>query len=249
MKQFIASFLFVITVITAPARAEGTNLVVVELFTSQGCSSCPPADAFLGELSQREDVIALGLHVDYWDYLGWRDQFAKAEFTRRQEIYNARLKSRYRLVTPQLVIQGAAQVAGGTGNSPILVREYIEKLRAMERPVTISLQREANILRVMFSPLREGLKTADIHVVQYTPRKEVGIRAGENRGRSLTYSNVVTRWQTVTNQPMSETLELRVPEVESEDQTVLIVQSVNMGPILAAIRLQEGLLPQTAQAD
>src|SRR5690606_23996855 len=85
--------------------------VVVELFTSQGCSSCPPADRFLGELAARPGVIALGLHVDYWDYIGWKDPYARRAHTERQRDYSRTLNQRY-VYTPQMVINGAFQAIG-----------------------------------------------------------------------------------------------------------------------------------------
>src|SRR5262245_26742443 len=86
----------------APAAADP---VLVELFTSQGCSSCPPADLYLGELAQRTDVVALAFHVDYWDYIGWRDKFAKPEYTKRQKDYVDALEVRM-VYTPQMVVDG-----------------------------------------------------------------------------------------------------------------------------------------------
>jgi hypothetical protein len=85
--------------------------MVVELFTSQGCSSCPPADAFLGELAQREDVIALAFHVDYWDYIGWKDKFADPLFTTRQRAY-AEAQGSSMVYTPQMIVAGAIDVVG-----------------------------------------------------------------------------------------------------------------------------------------
>ena len=92
------------------ARAQGSP-VVVELFTSQGCSSCPPADALLRKLAEEEDVIALALHVDYWDYLGWKDSFATPKFTARQRAYAKKARSRS-IYTPQMVVQGEDRVVG-----------------------------------------------------------------------------------------------------------------------------------------
>ena len=96
-------------VIAAPAAAE-TRLPVVELFTSQGCSSCPPADALLGELARRGDVIALGFHIDYWDKLGWKDPLSTPQSTERQRRY-ARLFGTP-IYTPQLVVDGAREMVG-----------------------------------------------------------------------------------------------------------------------------------------
>ena len=112
LKTLIVALGASVLVILGPAAgAAEDKLTVVELFTSQGCSSCPPADAILGELSDRGDILALSLHVEYWDYLGWTDPFASAEHTRRQREYARRFGLRY-LYTPQMVIQGSLQVTG-----------------------------------------------------------------------------------------------------------------------------------------
>ena len=92
-------------------QAETRQPVVVELYTSQGCSSCPPADAFLGELARQDDVIALSLHVDYWDYMGWTDTFASPVTTARQRAYKQALNSRY-VYTPQIVVDGRGHAVG-----------------------------------------------------------------------------------------------------------------------------------------
>src|SRR5471030_1071545 len=83
----------------------------IELFTSQGCSSCPPADAQLGKLSERPDIVALSFHVDYWDYIGWKDRFASQEMTERQRVYARVLKQRY-VYTPEMVVDGTAHEPG-----------------------------------------------------------------------------------------------------------------------------------------
>src|SRR5512144_1822690 len=98
-------------VVPAKTLAPAEGPWAIELFTSQGCSSCPPADAFLGELAKRPDVLALSEHVDYWDYLGWKDPFASSENTQRQRAYSRRLGSGY-VYTPQMVVQGTGQIAG-----------------------------------------------------------------------------------------------------------------------------------------
>src|SRR5689334_6685490 len=107
----------------APAKAAGP--VVVELFTSQGCSSCPPADAYLGELAKRTDVLALAFHVDYWNYIGWTDPFAAKWATQRQKDYGNSLAQRY-VYTPEIVVGGAAHEVGSN-------RDAIERLIAAQR--------------------------------------------------------------------------------------------------------------------
>ena len=115
-RMFDSKILLVLAMIApllgaGPVRAADKPLTVVELFTSQGCSSCPPADAFLGELARRDDLVALSEHVDYWDYIGWKDPFASPDLTKRQHEYARLLGLRY-VYTPQMVIQGADHVTG-----------------------------------------------------------------------------------------------------------------------------------------
>ena len=94
-----------------PVAANDELTVVVELFTSQGCSSCPPAEAFLGELATRPNVVALEFHVDYWDYIGWQDPFGSPAYTKRQRGYSASMGTPY-VYTPQMVIQGRIHEVG-----------------------------------------------------------------------------------------------------------------------------------------
>ena len=113
-------------------QAETRQPVVVELYTSQGCSSCPPADAFLGELARQDDVIALSLHVDYWDDMGWKDTFASPNTTARQRAYKQVLNSRY-VYTPQIVVDGRGHAVGSRRAE---VRALIAEARARAKPRT-----------------------------------------------------------------------------------------------------------------
>src|SRR3954454_10513973 len=100
MRNLLTAAVLLFGIVVAHAEERP---VVVELFTSQGCNSCPPADAYLGELAARSDVLALGLHVDYWDYIGWKDPFAQRAYTERQRHYSRALNQRF-VYTPQMVI-------------------------------------------------------------------------------------------------------------------------------------------------
>ena len=121
---------------------QSKRLVVVELFTSQGCSSCPPADKFLTDLMARDDVLPLSLHVDYWDYIGWKDPFASPLFTNRQRQYASVMALRY-VYTPQMVIQGVYQAVGSRRSE---VLEMIEQAKAIVQ-VPISLSRKNGDIR------------------------------------------------------------------------------------------------------
>jgi hypothetical protein len=159
--------------------------VVVELYTSQGCSSCPPADAYLAELADRRDVIALSLHVDYWDYLGWRDPFAAPEHAKRQK-HLAKLRGERMIYTPQMVVDGAAAVVGSD-------REAVEAAlaAAMTRRdvVEVRLVPDGEMLRAE----AHAAEPLDVDVVYmiYDHPTEMTIDRGENAGASVEYVNTV----------------------------------------------------------
>lgn len=207
--------------------------VVVELFTSQGCSSCPPADEFMAELASHDQVIALALHVDYWDYIGWEDSFAQAAFTERQKSYARAVKSRM-VYTPQMVIGGVDRVEG---NAPDAVVNLIGKHMAQQSPVTLSLQRQGDSLvirAIADPPLGRGV---EVQVVRYLPSAVVEIERGENAGKTVTYRNIVTEWAKVGEWPGVAPLELTVPAPGAEPVAV-ILQEAGPAAVLAAARIE-----------
>ena len=216
----------------AGAAAAQDHPVVVELFTSQGCSSCPPADRLFGKLAAREDVIALALHVDYWDYIGWKDVFASPGFTKRQKAYAAAAGHRS-IYTPQMVVQGAEDVVG---NRKMDVADLIRKHQGKRLPVVVDLVRQGDELAI--SARADGAAgPADVYLVRYEPEKSVEIMRGENAGRTLTYHNIVTEWRVLGRWDGQGTYQLRVP-VEGARPVVVLVQRAGYGPILAAARLR-----------
>ena len=167
--------------------------VVVELFTSQGCSSCLPADALMAELSQRPGVIALSLHVDYWDYLGWRDTLGSPDCAQRQRDY-ARRRGDGQVYTPQAVINGKAEVIGSDRQG---VLEAIARERANERrtfvPVAITGGKRELVIEVAAAPGERLPLEATVWVVSVVPEVVIDIERGENAGRTLAYGNVVRK--------------------------------------------------------
>ena len=143
MRYFFSALALIGAVGATPAAAQN-NKVVVELFTSQGCSSCPPADALLHDLADRLDVIALALHVDYWDYLGWKDSFAKNSHTQRQHRY-AQAANATMVYTPQMVIQGKHHVIGSKGME---VMEHVLAQKAAADPVDITIARNGGNVQI-----------------------------------------------------------------------------------------------------
>src|SRR4051812_17852201 len=143
MKPLRPLVLATMLVAAGPAIA-GERPVVVELFTSQGCSSCPPADALLGELTRRADVLPLAFHVDYWNRLGWKDPYSSAESTARQRTYARQLGLRT-IYTPQMVVDGGIDVVGSERAD---VLKAIDAARASQRTVPIEVARDGDGLRV-----------------------------------------------------------------------------------------------------
>ncbi len=206
--------------------------VVVELYTSQGCSSCPPADAMLREMKDREDVIAIALHVDYWDYIGWKDSFAHPGHTERQRGY-ARAAGESTIYTPQFVVGGADHIVG---TQPGDLRQKIEAHLAADDAAQLTLERDGGAVRIR--AMATDLKgPVDLHMLRYTPSQRVAIRKGENRGRVMDYSNIVSDWQVVAQWDPREALELQV-EAPGELPVVVIAQRPNEGAILGAARLR-----------
>lgn len=206
--------------------------VVVELFTSQGCSSCPAADAFFAELTQREDVIALALHVDYWDYIGWKDEFAHPAHTGRQKAY-ARAAGSRMLYTPQMVISGQAQISG---NAPDDVLEAIRRHALRPAPVALMLQRVGQVLRITAEPRETGVGPLAVQLVRYEPQRTVEIDRGENAGRTITYHNIVTSWEVLGLWEGRAPFALDVP-APGDAPAVVLLQREGQGPIVAAAAL------------
>ncbi|ACY17908.1 protein of unknown function DUF1223 [Haliangium ochraceum DSM 14365] len=172
------------------SRAGAAGPVVIELFTSQGCSSCPPADRLLGELGRRDDVIALAFHVDYWNDLGWEDPFSSSSWSQRQRLYSHELPSR--VYTPQLVIQGREHVIGSRRDAVLAAIET-----QAERPqprLEIAIERSGDQLALHIDRDAEG-PDAELRpvVALYESGHRTEVQAGENRNRSLQSDYVVRR--------------------------------------------------------
>mgnify|MGYP000117870517 CR=1 FL=1 len=212
---------------------QGSDIpVVVELYTSQGCSSCPPADEMLHDLAARPDVIALALHVDYWDYIGWADIFADPAYTLRQQNY-ARVAGASSIYTPQMVIGGQDHVVGA---KPMDVMNHIQTHANSPTGTRISLQRSGNRLQISGEtsrPLRSG---TIVQLVRYSPQETVDIRRGENAGRSISYANIVTQWSNLGEWSGRGGLDLSV-DISGTSPIVVIVQEPGPGAIMATAQL------------
>ncbi len=218
------------------AETSTKPLIVVELFTSQGCYSCPPADKILTKLAAQDDVLALSLHVDYWDYLGWKDKFAIKKFGERQSSYNAQIMKRSRRVTPQMIFNGVAEVAGGSGGSVAKIEKNVKSMRNWKEGATLDMVRSGQNLTMTLSAKSPDMGTAEINLVQYTPSEIVRIDRGENAGKTIEYTNIVTSFDTVAKWDTSKKAKVSV-NLTGAGQYAVIVQGKRFGPVMVARRV------------
>jgi hypothetical protein len=209
------------------------RLVVVELFTSQGCSSCPPADAILAELATRSDVLPLALHVDYWDYIGWKDHFASPAFTQRQRIY-ARHAGDRTIYTPQMIVGGKDHVIG---TKPMKLSQIIERHHGLPEVVDFQIEKAGGRIRIVATALKSHPGRYDVNVVTYLPSETVEIRKGENAGRTIVYSNIVKGIRTVGHWNGVGGFEAIAPAEGAGEKAAVMVQREGQGPVLAAARV------------
>jgi hypothetical protein len=160
--------------------------VVIELFTSEGCSSCPPADAFLTELSTRAEVLALSFHVDYWDRLGWKDPYSSAAATARQQRY-ARFLDTGTVYTPQIVVDGRWLAVGSERSA---VEQAIDAARQVPAAIPVTLAFDHGQARIAIGAVG-GAATGSVVLVGFDRRHVDAVRAGENDGRTLSHVDVV----------------------------------------------------------
>jgi len=229
-----AASLLVCAGFVSTAKAE--NTVVVELFTSQGCSSCPPADKILRELRNVPGVTALTLNVDYWDYLGWKDGLAKPEHTSRQRAYAKSLRSR-RVYTPQMLIDGQMDVVGSRpAEVATAVRAFLEHSDTADVELSAT---SGGQLSLSVSPLKDGKDDLYIWLVGYDYDVTADIKSGENRGRKITYGNVVREWREAARWDGLTPLSLKLDPPQGDGGSVAIVQRGKVGPILGSAHLSD----------
>jgi len=189
LPRWTAAFGVVAMVISAGPAAAGEPKAVVELFTSQGCSSCPAADKVLGELAKDPSVIAISLPIDYWDYLGWKDTLADPRFSARQKAY-ALMRGDREVYTPQVVVNGAVHVLGSDRNSIESAMTSTRKATgAMSVPITMTVS--GGKLNVSVPAAKTDGEHGEIWICAVSKSVPIAIGRGENRGREVTYTNVV----------------------------------------------------------
>ena len=215
------------------AFAAGANApVVVELFTSQGCNSCPPADAFLGKLAGRPGIIALSYHVDYWNYLGWRDPYSTKAATKRQKAYRWAMHTSM-IYTPQMVVDGRYE---GVGSRATRIERLVATARAKVEMASVVLSRSGDMLKATLGALPKA-GHSDIWLVFFDKERTTKIRGGELGGKTLTYHNVVRDFRVVGMYEGKEatlTLPARDSSGVARWGAAVLIQKPNGGPIVGA---------------
>src|SRR5712692_12105079 len=227
-----------IVAIIRPAHADPR--AVVELFTSQGCSSCPPADKIIGELAKDPSIIALSMPIDYWDYLGWKDTLADSRFSARQKAYS-NMRGEREVYTPQVVVNGSAHVIG---SDRARIEGAIEDTKkadgVMSVPISMTLAGKEINISVAASGKGAAAAHGEVWICSISKAVPIAIGRGENRGREITYHNVernmikIGEWN---GSSVSWTVPLENISREGVDAAVVFVQDGNRdkpGPMLGA---------------
>ncbi|MGX9146797.1 DUF1223 domain-containing protein [Mesorhizobium sp. 128a] len=224
-KLIALSGLLAASLLSSMGTAFAQPLTVVELFTSQGCSSCPPANANLIKVKDKPGVLALSFNVTYWDYLGWKDTFGREEFTQRQVRYEPSL-GRSGPFTPQVVVNGGADAVGA---APGEIEQLISSSGGTKGP---SLSLDGGKIAIGAGSAPGG--KADVWLVRYNKGViEVPVARGENTGHTLPHANVVHSL-TKLGSWNGEAATLKLPAPSAGLSTAVLVQTPGGGPILAA---------------
>lgn len=236
---FGLGILFAVSV-GCPARAEKQALStvkgVVELFTSQGCSSCPPADKLLKTYADRSDVIALTLPIDYWDYLGWKDTFSSPRNTQRQRDY-AQRRGDGAVYTPQVVVNGRLHVVGTSKSDIDAAIDNLSRQQPLSVPVSMVSDGRALVIRIGAAKDGAFIRDATVWLAVVQKKGEVEVGHGENEGRKLVYYNVVREMSAVGMwNGFADEIRLSRKSVmwQQTDGCVVLVQQGSGGPILGA---------------
>src|SRR5262245_31189753 len=210
---------------------------VVELFTSQGCSSCPPADRLLGQLAQRPDVVALAFHVDYWDYIGWKDPYASPAFTQRQHRYADAL-GLHMVYTPQMVVDGHVDVAG---SHALEIEAAIADAHGQQK-LTVTLGHDASgayDVKIPGAVAGGASGPATVWLALFDRQRQTPVKRGENAGATLTDYNIVREFRRIgTWSGSALDLPLGIdPAALKNSGCAVIVQVEPLGPVLGAASL------------
>ncbi|MDQ8729560.1 DUF1223 domain-containing protein [Bradyrhizobium sp. LHD-71] len=209
----------------ATPSAAAEPRAVLELFTAQGCSSCPEADKLIGEIAKDPTVIAISLPIDYWDYLGWKDTLADPKFTARQKAYS-KVRGDRQIYTPQVVVNGQLHALGNDRASiDRAISESSGKSGVMSVPVKVSVAKGQIKVSVPESP--SGDSAGEVWICSVAEQVPVAIGRGENRGKEITYHNVVRNWLKVgdwTGKPATWTVPIENLNSQGVDGAVVYIQ-------------------------
>ena len=235
MRLTVSALAILAALASAGAAHAGDIRGVVELFTSQGCSSCPPADRYLAELAKDESLVVLSWPVDYWDYIGWKDTFASPIFTARQKGYAA-VRESNQVYTPQAIIDGAVHAVGSD-------RDHVEEElanRAKDFSASIAVRDRNGKLAIDVTPKGDAKGSATLWLVRVLRNANVAIGRGENKGRSVTYTNVVREANAVGQWSGGAAhFDVARPKLGDGEGLIVLLQPgtvTNPGPILAAAK-------------
>jgi hypothetical protein len=230
----------VLAALAAPCMAEppkpaAPSTAVLELFTSQGCSSCPPADALLAELGKRPGLVTLSYSVDYWNYLGWHDTLSSAANSERQREY-ARMRGDGKVYTPQVVVDGLTHVNGSNEAAiEAAVRAAAVRLKDVRVPVNMHAEGDTLVIGIGAAPDRSDKRDASVWLAIAKEIETVSITRGENRGKKLSYSHPVRELSPIgmwKGEAMTLKLPLKDLKTIGGDCLVALLQVENGGPIL-----------------
>jgi len=227
--------------LAAPGAAEppkpAASPAVLELFTSQGCSSCPPADALLAELGKLPGLVTLSYSVDYWNYLGWHDTLSSPANSERQRDY-ARMRGDGAVYTPQVVVDGLMHVNGSNEAAiEMAVRKAAAQLQAVKVTVSMHAEGDTLVIGVGAAPATSDQRDATVWLGVAKDKETVAITRGENRGKTLSYHHPVRELSPVgmwKGEATTWRLPLKDLRIKGGDHLVALVQVENGGPILGA---------------
>jgi hypothetical protein len=236
--RLLPAALLTLTLSAGTGSAADLKPTVVELFTSQSCYSCPPAEELLTELATEKSLVALEFHVDYWDDLvygaagKWKDVFSKRAYTERQSVYNRNIRGRPNVYTPQIVVDGQLQAVGSRRLEVLSRIREAEKDRRARLDVSVTVDPAARATVRVAGPVD---RKAAVWMVRYIRERRTEVRAGENKGKSLLSRNVVTEVMRVGDWKGSET-SISVSDFRLADGEgcAVLVQDETLGPILGA---------------
>jgi hypothetical protein len=220
--------------LTAAASAQtprATSPTVVELFTSQSCSSCPPAEAYFAELAKRPDLISLEWHVDYWDTLRdgengrWKDPYSSAANTARQRAYNQTIRGRSGVYTPQAIVAGSTAAVGSDRRA---VQALIDAAQHTPASVRVVIAPQTDASATLYATVEDAPKDAAIELVTFRREAVTSVKGGENRGRTLMSANIVTGVQIIG------TTGLKFQTPADGDGCAVLVRDGHTGRILGA---------------